>query len=591
MEGRKANEDERIKAEGEVQALLARRDFLVGDVDSLEQHIITQRERLRDTATAIHEMVERVPGRPRRRPPPAPVGQRHPGKGHARAGGLAGSFDGRCLSSDTPTSNRSPRSPRWRRAIIGFWDADHTFQASIDQPRRGADEYVFYDGPPFANGLPHYGHLLTGFVKDAVPRYQTMRGQRVERRFGWDCHGLPAEVETEKELGIAGHPAITAFGIGKFNDACRTSVLRYTDEWERYVTRQARWVDFENDYKTLDLSYMESVMWAFKTLWDKGLVYEGFRVLAVLLALRDAAVATPRRAWTTSTATARTRRSPSAFELGRPASAHPGLDDDAVDAAVATSRSRSGRTSTTPWSRRTGTRYVLAEARLAAYERELAGATQVGHAARAATWSAARTRRCSRSSPTQPNAFQVLAGDFVDHRGRHRRRAHGARLRRGRPERCATRTASRRSARWTSTAATPPRSPRGPACTSSTPTRWSSGTSRTPASSSATTATTTPTRTAGAAREPLVYRAISSWFVEVTKFRDRMVELNQQITLGARAHQGRQLRQVAGQRPRLVDQPQPLLGLADPGVEERRPALPAHRRLRLASTTSSATSA
>jgi isoleucyl-tRNA synthetase len=139
---------------------------------------------------------------------------------------------------------------------------------------------VFYDGPPFANGLPHYGHLLTGYVKDVVPRYQTMRGRRVERRFGWDCHGLPAEVEAEKQLGISTKAEILDLGVAKFNDACRTSVLRYTTEWERYVTRQARWVDFANDYKTLDLSYMESVMWAFKTLYDKGLIYEGFRVLA-----------------------------------------------------------------------------------------------------------------------------------------------------------------------------------------------------------------------------------------------------------------------------------------------------------------------
>jgi isoleucyl-tRNA synthetase len=138
---------------------------------------------------------------------------------------------------------------------------------------------LFYDGPPFANGLPHYGHLLTGYVKDVVPRYQTMRGMRVERRFGWDTHGLPAEMETEKELGVSGHQAIHEYGIAEFNQACRTSVLRFTKEWEEYVTRQARWVDFENDYKTMDLSYMESVMWAFKRLWDKGLVYEADRVL------------------------------------------------------------------------------------------------------------------------------------------------------------------------------------------------------------------------------------------------------------------------------------------------------------------------
>ena len=178
-----------------------------------------------------------------------------------------------------PNVQPQPSFPTVEREILAFWDADGTFQASIDA-RDGADEYVFYDGPPFANGLPHYGHLLTGFVKDAVPRYRTMRGQQVHRRFGWDCHGLPAEVVAEKELGISGHPEIAKFGIDKFNDACRTSVLRFTDDWHRYVNRQARWVDFDNDYKTLDTSYMESVMWAFKTLWDKGLVYEGFRVLA-----------------------------------------------------------------------------------------------------------------------------------------------------------------------------------------------------------------------------------------------------------------------------------------------------------------------
>ncbi|HEX2290509.1 MAG TPA: isoleucine--tRNA ligase, partial [Pseudonocardiaceae bacterium] len=140
-------------------------------------------------------------------------------------------------------------------------------------------EFVFYDGPPFANGLPHYGHLLTGYVKDVVPRYQTMRGRRVERRFGWDCHGLPAEVEAERQLGITHKSEIEQMGVADFNAACRTSVLRYTREWRDYVTRQARWVDFDNDYKTLDLDYMESVLWAFKTLWDKGLIYQGFRVL------------------------------------------------------------------------------------------------------------------------------------------------------------------------------------------------------------------------------------------------------------------------------------------------------------------------
>jgi isoleucyl-tRNA synthetase len=182
-----------------------------------------------------------------------------------------------------PNVEPQPNFPALEEAVLDYWAGDGTFKASIEAREaglKGENEFVFYDGPPFANGLPHYGHLLTGYVKDAVPRYQTMRGKRVERRFGWDCHGLPAEVEAEKELGVSGHPGITEFGIDKFNAACRTSVLRYTDEWERYVTRQARWVDFENDYKTLDVTYMESVMWAFHTLWDKGLIYEGFRVLA-----------------------------------------------------------------------------------------------------------------------------------------------------------------------------------------------------------------------------------------------------------------------------------------------------------------------
>src|SRR5215216_4652928 len=177
----------------------------------------------------------------------------------------------------------SPSLPELERRELDYWAADKTFQASVESREAGANgsnEYVFYDGPPFANGLPHYGHLLTGYVKDVVPRYQTMRGRRVERRFGWDCHGMPAEVTAEKQLGISVKREILEMGVGAFNDACRASVLEYTQEWERYVNRQARWVDFANDYKTLDLSYMESVMWAFKSLWDKGLVYEGYRVLA-----------------------------------------------------------------------------------------------------------------------------------------------------------------------------------------------------------------------------------------------------------------------------------------------------------------------
>jgi len=172
----------------------------------------------------------------------------------------------------------SPRFPDIERDILAFWKADNTFQASIDQ-RDGCEEWVFYDGPPFANGLPHYGHLLTGYAKDVFPRFQTMRGKQVHRRFGWDTHGLPAELEAMRQLGITTKAEIEEMGIGAFNAKARESVLHYTQEWEDYVTRQARWVDFENDYKTLDVTFMESVIWAFSELHKKGLAYEGFRVL------------------------------------------------------------------------------------------------------------------------------------------------------------------------------------------------------------------------------------------------------------------------------------------------------------------------
>ena len=176
----------------------------------------------------------------------------------------------------------SPDLPSLEAQVLEHWESDGTFQASIDQREageHGSNEFVFYDGPPFANGLPHYGHLLTGYAKDVVPRYQTMKGHRVERRFGWDTHGLPAELEAQRLLGITDKAQIEQMGIAAFNAACRDSVLKYTREWREYVTRQARWVDFDNDYKTLDVSFMESVIWGFKQLYDKGLAYEGYRVL------------------------------------------------------------------------------------------------------------------------------------------------------------------------------------------------------------------------------------------------------------------------------------------------------------------------
>ncbi len=183
-----------------------------------------------------------------------------------------------------PEANPNPDFPAIEQEVLKSWKNDKTFEKSVEtRPALSADgknnEFIFYDGPPFANGLPHYGHLLTGFVKDVFARYQTMQGKRVERRFGWDCHGLPAEMGSEKELGISGRLAIQNYGIDKFNEHCRTNVMKYASEWEDYVTRQARFVDFKNDYKTMDINFMESVLWAFKQLYDKGLIFEAHRVM------------------------------------------------------------------------------------------------------------------------------------------------------------------------------------------------------------------------------------------------------------------------------------------------------------------------
>ncbi|MFN3197587.1 MAG: isoleucine--tRNA ligase [Bradymonadia bacterium] len=168
--------------------------------------------------------------------------------------------------------------PTIEREIIDLWARLDAFQKSVDQrPKDSA--YVFYDGPPFATGLPHYGHLVASTLKDIVPRYWAMRGHRVERRFGWDTHGLPIEMLMEKKLGLSGPSSVREYGVAEFNEACRANVLKYTEEWRQVITRLGRWVDFDHDYKTMDASFMESVWWVFKQLWDKGLVYQGMRVM------------------------------------------------------------------------------------------------------------------------------------------------------------------------------------------------------------------------------------------------------------------------------------------------------------------------
>jgi len=168
--------------------------------------------------------------------------------------------------------------PQMEEAVLAFWEKDGTFKKSLEK-NRGGERYKFYDGPPFATGLPHYGHLLAGTIKDIVPRYQTMRGKYVERRFGWDTHGLPIEALAQEALGVAGAPEIKKLGVEKFNEQCRSMVLKYVGEWRKTVTRMGRWVDFDDDYKTMDFGFMESVWWVFKQLWDQGRVYKSHRIM------------------------------------------------------------------------------------------------------------------------------------------------------------------------------------------------------------------------------------------------------------------------------------------------------------------------
>lgn len=440
-----------------------------------------------------------------------------------------------------PTSG-APKFPALELDVLQYWDADDTFRASIAR-REGAAEYVFYDGPPFANGLPHYGHLLTGYVKDIVPRYRTMRGYKVERRFGWDTHGLPAELEVQRQLGITDKAQIEEMGIEKFNAACRASVLEYTDEWRAYVTRQARWVDFDNDYKTLEPEFMESVIWAFKQLWDKGLAYEGNRVLPYC--------------WNDETPLSshelrmdddvyQSRQDP-AITVGFKISGGPRSDLEGAYLLIWT---------TTPWTLPSnqavavnpdvtyvqvqgsdGRRYVLAEARLAAYARELGDEPQV-----LGTYTGTDLLDTRYLPPfpyfsDAPNSFRVLPADFVstdDGTGIvHMSPAYGeddmltaqaAGIEavtpvdsRGRFDSSVPDYAGQHVFEANPQIIRDLKNGAGPAAANgavllrhetyehSYPHCWR-------------------------CRNPLIYRAVSSWFVKVTEFRDRMVELNQEIT-------------------------------------------------------------
>ena len=168
--------------------------------------------------------------------------------------------------------------------ILGVWQANKIFEKSLENSAR-KKPYIFYDGPPFATGLPHHGHIVASTIKDIVPRYWTMKGRHVMRRFGWDCHGLPIEHEIDKQLGMTAVQAVEELGISGYNDQCRAIVQRYVSQWKHTITRLGRWVDFENDYKTMDCWYMESVWWVAKQLWEKGLIYQGVKVMPVSTAL------------------------------------------------------------------------------------------------------------------------------------------------------------------------------------------------------------------------------------------------------------------------------------------------------------------
>ncbi|OCH79321.1 isoleucine--tRNA ligase [Gordonia sp. UCD-TK1] len=432
------------------------------------------------------------------------------------------------------TGRSAPDFPSVEQRVLQYWDSDSTFAASIAN-RADAEEFVFYDGPPFANGLPHYGHLLTGYVKDLVPRYQTMRGKKVDRRFGWDTHGLPAELEAERQLGITDKSEIEKMGMAKFNEYCRDSVLRYTGEWRDYVTRQARWVDFDNDYKTLDLDFMESVMWAFKALYDKGLIYQGYRVLPYSWYEQ-----TPLSNQESKLDDAYRMRQDPAVTVTMPLRVPDGplASLDGVNALIWT---------TTPWTLPSnlaiavnpevtyvhvkaadGREYLLAEALIGAYAKEIADPEVLG------THLGKTLENLSYTPPFDffaghPNSHRVLLGDYVTTDSGtgivHLAPAFGE-------EDMDLATANGievvqpldPGGRFT--AQVPPyeglmvfdanpviikdlketgRILRHETIEHSYPHSWRSG-------------------------QPLIYMAVPSWFVAVTQFRDRMVELNKQIT-------------------------------------------------------------
>jgi len=429
--------------------------------------------------------------------------------------------------------------PRLEESILSFWDQDETFKASVENRpagENGSNEFVFYDGPPFGNGLPHYGHLLTGFVKDTVPRFRTMQGRRVERRFGWDCHGLPVEMEAEKELGISGRAAINEMGVARFTGYCYESVQRYSREWRNYVRRQARWVDMDNAYRTMDLDFMETTMWVFSQLHQKGLIYEGYRVLPYCH-ICETPLSNFETRFDDST---RERADPAVtvlFELD-PAG---GGGDHAVGAEPL----KVMVWTTTPWTlpsnlalavgpaveyavyRRGDDLWLVGAEAAANYERELEGA-EVVHTLPGEELVGRTYRPLFPFFADQPNAFRVLAADFVntDEGTGIVHMAPGF----GEDDQIVCAEAG--------IDVVVPVDEQGRFTAEVPPYEGS-------LVFDANTAVIRDLRAVGAvAREdtyvhnyphcwrtqnPLIYRAVSSWYVKVTALKDRMIELNQEI--------------------------------------------------------------
>lgn len=411
------------------------------------------------------------------------------------------------------------------KSVLKFWEEDKTFEKSVHN-RDGAAEFVFYDGPPFANGTPHYGHIMVSYVKDVVARFQTMSGKKVERRLGWDCHGLPAEMSAEKQLGVSGRKQIEEFGVEKFNNFCRQDVLKYSNIWVDMFKRIGRWVDFSHDYKTMDLPFMESVIHNFKDLYDKGLIYEDFRVLPY--------------SWAAETPL-------SNFEVNQ------GYQDKTDTAITVLFKLENGMKilvwTTTPWTlpsnlmlavgndisyavmEEDGQKYVLAEALLGRYKQQLAKAERVG------TLKGSELVGLS-YEPMFPyfkhlkekGAFRVLSGEFVsteDGTGVvhiapgfgqddfEACRAYDENF----PVVCPVDEAGKFTAEVSDYAGKQVFEANEPVMqwlkqngllvkkeqyTHSYPFCWRTDT-------------------------PLIYKAMSSWFVKVTDFRDEMVRLNQEI--------------------------------------------------------------